>query len=135
MFLDGFVSLIDLIANPVFAVVINGKLLISLWIFVHDLLNKTGDVPEFVTEVTAGDNFASAEGLINAGRTTSDKAETKCVGAVLANNLDRIDDVAFRFRHLLSFFIKHHTVHVDIFEWDIASNVEAKHNHATNPLE
>ena len=132
--LDGFVDLIELIANPIFAVVVDSELLVAFGVFVDKLLDETGDVPEFVAKVATGDDFAGAEGLIDAGGATSDKAETKRVGPILADDFDGVDDVAFRLGHFLAFFVEDHTVHVDIFEWHIARDVKAKHNHATDPL-
>lgn len=52
--LDFFVGLIDLVANPVFAVVLKLEGLLFGGIFgviVDHLLDEAGDVPEFVAEV------------------------------------------------------------------------------------
>ena len=88
-----------------------------------------------VTEVAAGHNLASTEGLVNTGGATGDEAKTERVGAVFADNFDRVNDVAFGFGHLLTLFIEYHTVHVDIFERNVVGGIETEHNHAANPLE
>lgn len=134
-FLDSFAGLVDLIANPIFAVVVDGELFVSFRIIINELLNEAGDIPEFVAKVATSDNFAGTEGLVDAGRATSNEAEAEGVRAVFADDFDRINDVTFRLGHFLAFFIKDHAVHIDVSKWHIAGNVETEHNHAADPLE
>ena len=54
-------------------------------VFVHDALDKTGDVPEFVTEVAAGDDTVFGEGLIHAGGAAAEDAEAESIGAVFGH--------------------------------------------------
>ena len=133
--LELFVGLVEMVANPVFAVVVDSKMLVAFGIFVDEALDETRDVPEFVAEIAAGNDFARAEGLVDAGGTTGDKAEAKRVGAVLADDFDWVNNVAFGFGHLLPFFVENHAVHIDVAEWYIVGDVEAEHNHAAYPLE
>ncbi len=137
-FLHFPVSFVDLVANPVFAVVyefVGWFLLWVLGIVVDHLLDEARNVPKLVTEIARCNNLAYTEGLIDAGAARSDKAETKSVRAIFCNYGHRIDNVALGLRHLLTLFVEHHTVHVDILEWNVVGDVKAKHNHAANPLE
>lgn len=77
--LDFFVGFVDLVADPVFAVVVDFDFSGALWVFVDNLLNETRDIPEFVAEIAASNNFAGAKCLINAGGAAGDKAKTKSI--------------------------------------------------------
>ena len=134
-FLEFGVSAIDLLENPVFAKTLDFDISGIGWIVVDDILNKAGDVPDFIAEIAAGHDFASAKGLINAGGATSDKAKAECIGAIFGDDLDWIDDITFRLGHFLAFFVEDHAMHIDIFEWNVVGNIKAEHNHAANPLE
>ena len=68
-------------------------------------MDEAGDVPEFVAKVAAGDYFAATESLVDAGAAAGDEAETKCIGAVLGDDFDWVDDVTLGFGHLLAFFV------------------------------
>jgi len=63
--------------------------------FVDHALNEAGDVPEFVTEVTAGDDGIFGEGLVHTGGAAAENAETEGVGAVFRDKFDWVDNVAF----------------------------------------
>ena len=107
-FLDFFVSLIDLVANPVFAVVLKLEGLLFGGIFgviVDHLLDEAGDVPEFVAEVARGDDFADTKGLVDASATGGDETKAERIGAIFGNDSHRINDIALGFGHLLSFFV------------------------------
>ena len=54
---------------------------------------------------------------------------------MLIDHHQRVDDVAFRLRHLLAFFIPNHRVEIDFFEGHIAHEVHAHHNRPGNPEE
>ena len=72
-------GLIDLMANPVFAIVFEFGLGFFGGVVIDELLDEARDVPEFIAEIAAGDNFARAEGLIDAGGATSDETEPEGV--------------------------------------------------------
>ena len=96
-------------------------------------LDETGDVPEFVTEVAAGDDGLFGEGLVHAGGATPEDAETEGVGAIFGNEIHRIDDVAFTLAHLLAVGVEDETVEVDLLKRNFARNVKPHHNHTGNP--
>lgn len=75
--------------------------------FVDEGLDETGDVPKFITEVAAGNDGVLGEGLVHAGGTAAENTKTEGVGAIFRDEFDRIDDVAFRFRHFLAMSVKH----------------------------
>lgn len=100
-----FVGLIEVVANPIFTIVVDGELLVAFGVFVDNLLDKAGDVPELIAEVATSDDFTGAEGLVDTGGAAGDEAEAKGVGAILADDFHWIDDVALGFGHLLAFFI------------------------------
>ena len=78
-FLNFPAGLIDLMANPVFAIVFEFGLGFFGGVVIDELLDEAGDVPEFIAEIAAGDNFARAEGLIDAGGATGDEAKPEGV--------------------------------------------------------
>lgn len=75
--------------------------------FVDEGLDETGDIPEFITEVAARNDGVFGEGLVHAGGTATENAETEGVGAIFRDKFDRVDDVALRFRHFLAMSVKH----------------------------
>ena len=86
--------LVWLVANPVFAEAL--ALVVGIvWIFVDELLSEAGDIPDFVAEVAASNDLAATEGLINACAAAGDEAEAERIGAVLANDVEWVDNVAF----------------------------------------
>ena len=133
--LEFLIGGIDLGANPIFAEISDFDLVGFGRVIIDDILNETGDVPDFVAEIATCHYLAGAESLVDTGGATSDEAEAECVRAVFADDFDWIDDVAFGLAHFLTFFIENHAVHVDIFEWNFVGDIEAEHNHAADPLE
>ena len=77
--LELFVGLVEMVANPVFAVVVDSKMLVAFGIFVDEALDETRDVPEFVAEIAAGNDTVFAESLVHAGGTTTENAKTKSI--------------------------------------------------------
>ena len=91
--LEFLAGLVELVANPVFAEAL--ALVVSIvWIFVDELLREAGDIPDFVAEVAASNDLAATEGLVNACAAAGDEAEAERIGAVLANDVEWIDNVA-----------------------------------------
>lgn len=70
-------------------------------------LDKAGDVPEFITEVAPRDDRVFGEGLVHASRAAAENAETKSVRSVFSNKFDRVNNIAFRFRHFLAVCVKY----------------------------
>ena len=68
--LELLVGLVDLVADPIFAVTGADDFFIGR-IVVDEVLDEARDVPEFVAEVTAGNDGVFAEGLIHAGGAAS----------------------------------------------------------------
>ena len=90
--LEFLAGLVELVANPVFAEAL--ALVVGIvWIFVDELLCEAGDVPDFVAEIAASDYLAAAEGLVDTGAAASDEAEAERIGAVLANDVEWVDNV------------------------------------------
>lgn len=75
--------------------------------FVDEGLDEAGDVPEFITEVAARNDGVFREGLVHAGGATTENAEAEGVRAIFRDELDWVNDVAFRFRHFLTMRVKH----------------------------
>ncbi len=70
-------------------------------------LDKTSDIPEFVAEVATGDDRVLRESLVHTGGTATKNTETESVRAVLGDELNRVNNVAFRFRHFLTMSVKY----------------------------
>ena len=52
-----------------------------------------------------------------------------------AHDVERIDDVAFRLRHLIALLISNHRVEVNFMKGNITHEVNSHHDHARNPEE
>src|SRR5690606_14373721 len=57
------------------------------------------------------------------------------VGAEFVDDLQRVDGVAFRLRHLLALLVADQCVDVDVLERDLAHEMDALHHHSGNPEE
>ena len=55
------------------------------------------------------------------------------IDAVLIKDLQRIDPVAFRFRHPLPVFVEHRAGNVNVVERFLADELQTGHHHARNP--
>ena len=102
---------------------------------IYQLLDEAGDVPEFVAEIAAGDDFAGVESLVDAGGSGGNDTKAEGVGAVLGDDFHGIDDVEFAFGHFLAFVVEDEAVEVDVFEGNLVGGVEAEHDHAGDPSE
>ena len=78
-----------------------------------------------------GFDFGRVLGAHESGRALAD--ERLQVDAV--DQIDRVEDVAFRFRHFLAFRVAHQTMDVDLAERHLAHELQAHHDHACNPEE
>ncbi len=71
----------------------------GLWFFAAEVIpqnpfDKTGDVPQFVTEVTSVFYFSMIVATIDGRHPTGDYAHAQRIGAVLVNDINRVDDIA-----------------------------------------
>ena len=55
---------------------------------------------------------------IRSGRSHTSERKANRIGSVLVADLERIDDIAFRFRHLLAFRVANDAGDVDILEME-----------------
>lgn len=100
---------------------------------IDERLNKAGDIPEFITEIAAGNDGIFGEGLIHAGGAATEDAETEGVGTIFSDHVHRIDDITLTFRHFLAVGVEDETVEIDFAEGNFAGDVEAHHDHAGDP--
>ena len=75
--------------------------------FVNEGLDETGDIPELVTEVAAGNDGVFGEGLVHAGRTATEDTEAEGIRTVFGDEFNRVDDIAFGFGHFLTVSVKY----------------------------
>ena len=83
--------------------------------------------------VTAHAVFRELEVVARSG--TDDERKAPRVGAVFFYHVQRINDIAERFRHFSALPVAHESVQVDIFERDLAAQERAHEYHACDPEE
>ena len=93
--------------------------------------------PAFYFQATlpSGLNFLHGQRHIVSRRRSSDQGVPKGVGAVLRNNIQRVQHVALGLGHLLSLGVAHQAVQVDRVEGHLVSELQRHHHHARNPEE
>ena len=94
---------------------------------------EAGRVPEFVDEMAVAFHPLFAHLHVAPLGGEGGQGETEGVGAVLFDDVERIDDVALGLAHLLPLFVAHQGVHVDVGEGDLLHEVDAHHHHAGDP--
>src|SRR5690606_23339371 len=106
-----------------------------IWLvpFAEFTADEAGNIPEFITEVTSGDNAVYAESLVLTRATAGNKAKAQSIRAVLGHQFHRVNNVPLAFAHFLAVLVEHHAMQVDSFKRYFIGNVEAEHNHASNP--
>lgn len=103
--------------------------------FIDEGLDEAGDIPEFITEIAAGDDGILGEGLVHAGGAAAENTEAEGVGAVFRNHVHRIDDVAFALGHFLAVSVENEAMEINFAEGNFTGDVKAHHNHAGDPGE
>jgi hypothetical protein len=91
-------------------------------------------VPDLVHERGVALDARLAERDVAAGRGDGER-EAQRVGAHFVDDVERIDDVALRLRHLLPLLVAHETVEEDLAERRTAREAQAHHDHARHPEE
>ena len=72
---------------------------------------------------------------VGSRRALAGESEPHRVCAESIADLERIDNVSFRLRHLLPFRIEDNSGDVHRFEWNIIHELQAKHHHSRDPKE
>ena len=97
--------------------------------------HEAGGVPELVGEVAARLDLLIREAHIVAGRVVRRERETQRVRAVLLDDLQRVDAVAQRLRHLPALRVAHEPVDEDGAEGRLAGVLDAGEYHPRDPEE
>ena len=92
-------------------------------------------IPDLVREVARALNALPIEAHIVARRVARNEHEAQRIRAVLLDDLDRVDAVAERLRHLAALAVAHEAVDEDVVERDVLAEREAHHDHAGDPEE
>ena len=100
---------------------------------VHE--DEAGRVPDLVCERAVARDAIDRELDVAALPRHRGQREAQRVGAVLRGEVERVDDVALRFRHLLALLVAHHGVEKDGLEGHFSEEVQAQHGHAGDPEE
>src|ERR1700722_10088344 len=96
-------------------------------------LGKARGVPEFGREVTIAFDPGFAELDVPALRRHRGECEAQGIGAETVDEVERVDDVALRLRHLRALLIADEGVDVDVVERDLLHEMEAHHHHPRDP--
>ena len=98
-------------------------------------LGKARRVPELGREIAVALDALRRQFDIAALRRHGREREAQGVGAVLVDHFQRVDDVAFRLRHLGAAGVAHQGVDVDVVERHFFLEVQSHHHHARDPEE
>ena len=98
-------------------------------------LGEAGGVPELGREVAIALDARGRELDVAALRRHGGQREAQRIGAVLVDQLQRVDDVALRLRHLRALLVANDGVDVDVPERHLVHEVEAHHHHPGDPEE
>jgi len=90
-------------------------------------------VPKLSRKVPIAFDPAGAEFDVAARAGAGEDREAKGIGAILFDQIQRIDDIALGFRHLLATLIPHQAMDVNVLERHLAHKFEAEHHHPSNP--
>ena len=95
--------------------------------------NKTRRIPELINEILVAGNpiFGQFDVATHGGHGCQSKPES--IGAVFLHDVERVDDVPFRFGHLLPFFVAHQCMNVNVPKRDIIHELEPHHDHPRHP--
>ena len=98
-------------------------------------LGEARGVPQLGREIAIALDARGRELDVAPLRGHGGEREAERVGAVAVDQLERIDDVALRLRHLLALLVADQRVDVDLAERHLVHEVEAHHHHAGDPEE
>ena len=97
--------------------------------------DETGSVPDLVGEVAAGDDLLVAEAHVVTRGIAGGKGEAQRVGAVLVDDLQRVDAVAQRLAHLSALRVADQAVEQNCVERNLSGVLQSREDHAGNPEE
>ena len=92
-------------------------------------------VPQLVREISRRFDALPVEAHVVARRVARNEHEAQGVRTVLVDDLDGIDAVAERLRHLAPLAVAHETVDEYVAERDVLAELQAHHDHACDPEE
>ena len=97
-------------------------------------LQKATGIPDFGGEVPITLKPCCRHFDVTALRCHRRQGESQRVGAILIDKFQRIENIAFGFRHFLAFSVANQRMDIDLTEWHFAIHeVHAHHHHAGNP--
>ena len=96
----------------------------------HD---KTGSVPYFVGEVTAGFHTIPVETHVVSGGVSGHKSQAERICAVFVDDFQRIDTVSEGFTHLSSLAVTNQSVNQYMMEGNLAGLLQRGEYHTDNP--
>ena len=130
-----FCQRVDLGEDPAVSHLQVRKLHIRYRRFLNVHHDETGCIPYLVRKVTACFHTLPIEAHIVARCVTGHQCHTKCIGAVLVDNLERIDTISKGFTHLASLGVAYQTVDQDGVERLFARLLQTREYHTDNPEE
>src|ERR1700722_6284747 len=98
-------------------------------------LREARSVPELGREIAVAFDSGFAELDVPALRRHRGEREAQRIGAEAVDEVERVNDVALRLRHLRALLVAHEGVEVELVEGDLPLEVEAHHHHPRNPEE
>ena len=120
--------------NPFICQGIRSQLSVGIVAF-HVHQSETGSVPDFVGKVTGCLNALPVEAHIVARGVAGNQHEAQCIGAVLINNLQRVDAVAQGFGHLTALAVANQTMDEYLVERNLMHEFHTHNQHTCNPEE
>ena len=96
---------------------------------------KARGVPDLVDKMAVAFDALFGQADIAALGSHGRQGEAEAVRAEFFDNLQRVDDVALGFAHLLAFRVAHQGMNVDIPERHVTHELQAHHHHAGHPEE
>src|SRR6266513_5472707 len=96
-------------------------------------LAESARVPEFVAEVAPQLDVLLVVEHVLAERRAAHDAEPERVGAVIADELERVGRIAQALRHLAAQFVADDAREIDVLKWHPAHELVSGHGHAGDP--
>ena len=101
--------------------------------FVH--FRKAAGVPELGRKIAITFDPLRRQLDVTALRCHRREREAQRIGAVFVDQMQGIDDVALRLRHLCTALVADERVNIDLREWRFLHEVETHHHHPGDPEE
>ncbi len=98
-------------------------------------LGKAGGVPDLGDEIAESLDMTRPQPGIAAHRGHAGQGHAQRIGAVFVDQIQRVDDVALRLRHLRALFVAHQAVDIDGVEGHVARHLQLHHHHPRDPEE